>query len=79
MGLAKIILLDNVSFTVAIVVVLTMLVTVIMAKLLGCVLPIVAKRVGLDPAVVVSPLITTAVDAISLFVYFQIAAVLLEL
>lgn len=78
-GLAKIILLDNVSFTVAIVVVLTMLVTVIMAKLLGCVLPIVAKRVGLDPAVVVSPLITTAVDAISLFVYFQIAAVLLEL
>lgn len=78
-GLAKIILLDNVSFAVALVVVVTLFVTVIMAKLLGCVLPILAKRLGLDPAVVVSPLITTAVDAISLFVYFQVASILLGL
>lgn len=78
-GLGKIILFDNVDFLVATVVVLTMLVTVIMAKLLGCVLPILAKRLGLDPAVVVSPLITTAVDAISLFAYFKIASVLLNL
>ena len=51
----------------------------IIAKLLGCTLPIIAKRIGLDPAVVVNPLITTAVDAISLMVYFEIASRVLEL
>lgn len=76
-GFVKIILLDNVSMEIAAVVVLTMCVTVIIAKLLGCTLPILAKRLGLDPAVVVSPLITTAVDAVSLLVYFQVASALL--
>lgn len=78
-GIVKIILLDNVSVTIALVVAITLFMTVIVAKLLGCSLPILAKRLGLDPAVVVSPLITTAVDAISLFVYFQIASMLLGL
>ncbi|MEF2920685.1 MAG: magnesium transporter, partial [Acutalibacteraceae bacterium] len=44
-----------------------------------CVLPMLAKKIGFDPAVMASPFITTAVDAISLVVYFQIAAVLLNL
>lgn len=76
-GFVKIIVLDNVTTTISFVVVVTLCVTVIIAKLLGCTLPILAKKLGLDPAVVVSPLITTAVDAISLLVYFQVASALL--
>ena len=44
-----------------------------MAKIVGCTLPILAKKVGFDPAVMASPFITTIVDAISLFIYFNIA------
>ena len=78
-GIIKIILIDNVSLTVGIVVALTLIVTVIMAKIIGCSLPILVKRLGFDPAVVVSPFITTVVDALSLFLYFQIASALLNL
>ena len=75
----KILLLDNlllgrgVSLTVAVVVCLTILCTVIIAKLVGCTLPLLAKKCGLDPAVMASPFITTIVDAVSLLVYFGIA------
>ena len=62
---------------VALVVSLTLLVTVVLSKLLGCVLPVVASSFGLDPAVMASPLITTISDALSLVVYFRIAALLL--
>ncbi len=55
----------------------TLFFTVIAAKLIGCVLPILAKKIGFDPAVMASPFITTLVDAISLFLYFNIAIVLL--
>ena len=48
------------------------------AKLIGSVLPILAKKIGFDPAVMASPLITTAVDAISLVIYFAVAMLLLE-
>lgn len=58
---------------VALVVSLTLLVTVVAAKLIGCLLPIIAKRVRLDPAVMASPFITTLVDAVSLLVYFAVA------
>jgi magnesium transporter len=51
--------------------------TVIIAKLIGATLPILAKRVGLDPAVMASPFITTVVDALSLVLYFLISSVLL--
>ncbi len=80
----KIILVDNMlmganlSTSVILVVCLTLLLTVIVAKIIGCVLPLVAKLCKLDPAVMASPFITTIVDAISLFVYFQIASVLLS-
>jgi len=47
--------------------------TVVLAKLVGCVLPIAAKRLRVDPAIMASPLITTIVDACSLILYFQIA------
>ncbi len=63
----------QVTPTVALVVSLTLLVTVVCAKLIGCLLPILAKRVHLDPAVMASPFITTLVDAVSLLVYFAVA------
>lgn len=76
---AKLLLIDKVTASVALVVCLTLIVTVIIAKIIGCSLPILAKKIGFDPAVMASPFITTIVDAISLIVYFQIATHLLEL
>ena len=61
----------------AFVVCFTMAVTVLIAKLVGCTLPMAAKRIGFDPAVMASPFITTIVDALSLLVYFGIASALL--
>lgn len=55
---------------------LTLIFVIIVAKILGAVLPIVAKRFGLDPAVMASPLVTTILDAVSLLIYFGIAAAL---
>lgn len=81
---AKMLLIDNllmgnpaVTIPVTMVVCLTLIVTVFVAKIIGCTLPLLAKKVGFDPAVMASPFITTLVDAISLFVYFQIATHLL--
>lgn len=76
---AKVMLIDRVSVLVAAVVCLTMLVTVVIAKIVGCSLPVLAKRVGFDPAVMASPFITTIIDAISLVMYFQIASLLLKI
>lgn len=59
------------------VVCLTLFLTVIVAMLVGCTLPILAKKIGFDPAVMASPFITTIVDAISLMIYFGMAAVLI--
>ncbi len=75
----KLLLWDKVGVTVAIVVCLTLLLSVLIAKLVGCSLPMLAKKIGFDPAVMASPFITTIVDALSLLVYFQIAASLLQL
>ena len=71
--------LGNTDITVltAFVVCATMAVTVLVAKIVGCTLPMVAKRVGFDPAVMASPFITTIVDALSLLVYVGIANALL--
>lgn len=60
-----------------IVVCITLFFTVIVAKFIGCVLPIIAKKLGFDPAVMASPFITTIVDAIALLVYFNIAIAVL--
>ncbi len=64
--------------TVSLVVSLTLLITVLCAKLVGCSLPILVKRLGFDPAVMASPFVTTIVDAISLLIYFVIAMQLLN-
>lgn len=76
---AKVLLVDRVDVAVASVVSLSLLVTIIVAKLVGASLPILAKRVRLDPAVMASPFITTIVDAVSLMIYFSIATKILEL
>lgn len=60
-------------------VVLSLFATVLLAKTIGCVLPIVAKVLKLDPAIMAAPLITTIVDAFSLVIYFQLACHLLNL
>lgn len=64
---------DAITFTVALVVSLALLVTVISAKLIGGMLPVLAVKCKLDPAVMASPFITTVVDALSLLVYFAVA------
>ncbi len=74
---ARLFIFDGVSVAVNIAVSLTMAVVVMVAKAIGCTLPILAKRVGFDPAIMAGPLITTVVDAVSLLIYFNIAAALL--
>ncbi len=61
------------AFSIAFTVSLALLITVIVAKSIGCLLPIAAKKIGFDPAIMASPLITTVVDCFSLLVYFNVA------
>ncbi len=74
---AKLMLFDRVGVSVAAVVCLTLVAAVLLAMLVGCLLPIGAKKLGFDPAVMASPFITTIVDALSLIVYFRVATVIL--
>lgn len=67
----------DVTVTIAFIVCATMMATVMVAKTIGCILPLCAKKLGFDPAVMASPFITTIVDALSLLVYFGIAKTLL--
>ncbi len=69
----KLMIFDKTGLLVALVVSLTLLSTVVLAKFVGCILPMLAKRIGFDPAVMASPFITTIVDAMSLVLYFRIA------
>jgi len=75
----KLLFLDQVGMMVALVVSLSLIATVVIAKLMGCSLPVLAKRIGVDPAVMASPFITTIVDTLTLVIYFKIATVLLGL
>ncbi len=69
----KLILFDRVGFSISLVVSLSLVGTVIFAKAVGSSLPMLAKKIGFDPAVMASPIITTIVDAVSLIIYFNIA------
>lgn len=73
----KLMIIDRVSLLVSAVVCLTLVIAVFLAKIVGSMLPLAAKKLGFDPAVMASPFITTIVDALSLLVYFQIATMLL--
>ena len=70
---AKLMIFDKVSLSIALVVSVSLALTVLIAKIVGCMLPMLAKKIGFDPAVMASPFITTIVDALSLLIYFAIA------
>ena len=69
----------DVTLTVSLVVAMSLALTIILAKVIGATLPLLAKKIGLDPAVMASPLITTLVDAISLIVYLFVAQSILSI
>ena len=79
---AKLMLVDNLILqkaiepSVALTVCITLMATVLCAKVIGCSLPMIAQKLGFDPAVMASPFITTLVDAVSLLIYFKIALAL---
>lgn len=75
----KLLLLDRISIMVSVVVCLTLFCAILIAKIIGCILPMIAKKIGFDPAVMASPFITTIVDALSLMIYFKIATILLHI
>ncbi len=75
----KLMLFDKSGIDVAMVICLTIIAEVSIAKVVGCTLPIFAKRVGIDPAVMASPFISTVLDALTLMIYFSIATHVLHL
>lgn len=75
----RMILFSKVSVMIALTVSATLLCTVVIAMIVGCLLPMGAKRLGFDPAVMASPMITTIVDACALLIYFMIASLALGL
>ena len=70
-------LLDRLELMVSLTVSLTVIIAVILAKIFGGTLPLIAKKLKLDPAIMAGPLITTIVDALTLLVYFGIASAIL--
>ena len=73
----RIYFIEHVEFMVGITVCASLFFTVILAKVVGSILPIIAKKLKFDPAIMASPLITTIVDAFALIVYFMLARTLL--
>jgi len=63
---------------VAVVVGLTLIGTIVISKFLGCVLPLIAKKIKIDPAVMAAPLIMTIIDVVAMFLYFKIALAILS-
>ncbi len=75
----KLMLFDRLTVTLALIICATLILVVIFAKMMGCFLPLLAAKLGFDPAVMASPLITTIVDAVSLTIYFTIATNVLHI
>ena len=71
--------INGAEWGVAFVVAAALFCTIVLAKALGCAMPMLAKRLGLDPALMASPMITTVVDMSSLFIYFSIARAVLKI
>ena len=67
------------NFSLAVVISISLVITVIFAKLIGCILPLLAKKLHFDPAIMASPLITTIVDTCSILIYFNVATVVFHL
>ena len=75
----KLMIFDDIGWQVALVVSVTMIAAVVFAKVVGSILPVSAKKIGFDPAVMSSPFISTIVDAVTLLIYFAIASSVLNL
>ena len=73
----RMILMDKIAANIALTVSITLVATIIMAKVIGGLLPMAAKKLKLDPAIMAGPLITTIVDTLALIVYFSVARILL--
>ncbi len=78
-NLGKLLFLDRVSLMVAVTICISLFCTVIVAKICGGLLPILAEKCKVDPAIMASPLITTIVDAVSLTIYFVLATAILHI
>ena len=76
-GIRILIMYQNAAL--ALVIALSLLATIVLSKLIGCLLPLLANRIGLDPAIMASPLITTLVDTCSILIYFKIATQIFQL
>ena len=76
---AKMLLFDRIAAPVALVVCLTLICTILLSQIIGGILPVIAEKLHVDPAVMASPLITTIVDTTTLLIYFNIAKALLHL
>lgn len=79
LNFARLFFLERAPYQIALTVTLTLFITIILSKAVGSALPIIAKIVKVDPAIMAGPLITTIVDAIALTVYFQLAHLLLSI
>lgn len=75
----RILIFDKAGLPITIIVCFSLFATVVLAKILGCLLPIFAKKVNLDPAIMASPLITTLVDAMSLILFFTLSNTFLDI
>jgi len=75
----RVYIMNGQNLLLCVTVTLSLCCTILLAKTVGCVLPIVAKRLRIDPAIMAAPLITTIVDAVSLIIYFLIARSILGL
>lgn len=75
----RIYLMNGKDALLSLAVTLSLMGTLIMAKSVGCVLPIIAKKLGVDPAIMAAPLISTIIDAASLVVYFSIVQILFQI
>jgi magnesium transporter len=73
----RIIAFDHVGIKISLIVSITLFITIVLAKVVGAILPIIASKVKLDPAIMASPLITTIVDALALLIYFTLATTIL--
>jgi magnesium transporter len=76
---ARLMIIEKVEIHIALTVSLTLIVTIAIAKIIGSIAPLAAKKLKLDPAIMAGPLITTFVDAVTLTVYFSFASILLRL
>ena len=79
LNMARVVFLDRRGFLVALTVSASMCLVVMVAKMVGSMLPIIAKKIGIDPALMAGPLVSSLTDMISLAIYFQMATMILNL